>query len=87
MLTDAHIAEIVKLFADKQDVAHICKMVENSDIEANDYNLAVSSYVEAEDTKEVIDIAVLNDQIRQTVSKISTLRQSIEEIIAQIEVE
>ncbi|MCL1623119.1 type I restriction-modification system subunit M [Moraxella sp. Tifton1] len=86
VLTDARIAEIVKLFADKQDVAHICKMVENSDIEANDYNLAVSSYVEAKDDKEVIDIVLLNDEINQTVSKISQLRDKIDSIVAQIEV-
>lgn len=86
ILTDEHIDNILKIFGDKNDVAHICKMVDNSDIGANDYNLSVSSYVEAEDTKEVIDIAVLNDQIRQTVSKISQLRDEIDSIVAQIEV-
>lgn len=86
VLTDEHIDNILKIFGDKNDVAHICKMVDNSDIGVNDYNLSVSSYVEAEDTKEVIDIAVLNDQIRQTVSKISQLRDEIDSIVAQIEV-
>lgn len=86
VLTDEHIDNILKIFGDKNDVAHICKMVDNSDIGANDYNLSVSNYVEAEDTKEVIDIAVLNDQIRQTVSKISHLRDEIDSIVAQIEV-
>lgn len=86
VLTDEHIDNILKIFGDKNDVAHICKMVDNSDIGANDYNLSVSSYVEAEDTKEVIDIAVLNDQIRQTVNKISQLRDEIDSIVAQIEV-
>lgn len=86
VLTDAHIDNILKIFSDKNDVAHICKMVDNSDIGANDYNLAVSSYVEAKDNREIVDIAVLNDQIRQTVSKISQLRDEIDSIVAQIEV-
>lgn len=85
VLTDAHIAEIIKLFADKQDVAHICKMVENSDIEANDYNLAVSSYVEAKDTREAIDIDKLHAEIKAIVANIDRLRTEIGGIVAKIE--
>ncbi|WP_432480902.1 type I restriction-modification system subunit M [Moraxella sp. ZY200743] len=87
ILTDEHIEKILQIFADKSEIAHFSANIANNQIASNDYNLSVSSYVEAEDTKEVIDIAVLNDQIRQTVSKITTLRQSIDEIIVQIEVE
>ncbi|MDO4450132.1 MAG: type I restriction-modification system subunit M [Moraxella sp.] len=87
VLTDEHIAQILQIFAEKSEITHQSANIENSQIASNDYNLSVSSYVEAEDTKEVIDIAVLNEEIRQTVSKIDTLRQSIDEIIAQIEVE
>lgn len=85
ILTDEHINQILTLFADKTDVPHQVAMVDYDTIKANDYNLAVSSYVEAKDTREVIDIDVLNEEIRQTVSKISTLRQSIDEIIKEIE--
>lgn len=85
ILTDEHIARIIRLFADKADVLHIAQNVDNSRIAANDYNLAVSSYVEAEDTREAVDIAVLNEEIRQTVAKIDALRRSIDEIIAEIE--
>lgn len=87
ILTDEHIAQILQIFAEKSEIAHQSANIENSQIASNDYNLSVSSYVEAEDTREVIDIAILNEEICQTVSKISTLRQSIDEIIAQIEVE
>ncbi|AKD40395.1 TPA: type I restriction-modification system subunit M [Pasteurella multocida] len=85
VLTDKHIAEIVKLFADKADVAHIAQSIDYEKIKANDYNLSVSSYVEAEDTREVIDIAVLNQEIRETVIKIDRLRAEIEEIVSEIE--
>lgn len=85
ILTDEHINQILTLFANKTDIPHQAAMVDYDTIKASDYNLAVSSYVEAKDTREVIDIGVLNEEIRQTVSKISTLRQSIDEIIKEIE--
>lgn len=85
ILTDEHIDAIMRLFADKVDVAHQAVMVDYDTIKANDYNLAVSSYVEAKDTREVIDIHVLNSDIKTTVAKIDTLRRQIDEIVGQIE--
>ena len=84
-MTDEHIAQIVQTFADKSETAHFSINIADSQIAENDFNLSVSSYVEAEDTREKIDITVLNEEIRQTVSKIAALRQSIDEIIAEIE--
>ena len=45
----------------------------------------MSSYVEAEDTREIIDIAQLNADIRATVAKIDQLRREIDDVIAEIE--
>ena len=85
ILTDEHIDAIMSLFANKVDVAHQAVMVDYDTIKANDYNLAVSSYVEAKDTREVIDINVLNSDIKTTVAKIDELRRQIDEIVGQIE--
>lgn len=60
-------------------------MIDNQQITENDYNLSVSSYVEAKDTHEVIDIKVLNAEVAQTVVRINELRADIEEIIREIE--
>ena len=84
VLTDGHISKIIDLFDKKEDVAHVCVLVDNEKIAQNDYNLAVSSYVEAKDTREDIDINELNLQIKQTVAKISNLREKIDETVAQI---
>ena len=54
-------------------------------VAGNDYNLSVSSYVEAEDTREVVDIAQLNAELKTTVAKISQLRAEIDAIVAEIE--
>ena len=85
ILTDAHIEEIIKMFDNKEDVDYISKSVENDKIAEENYNLSVSSYVEAKDTREIIDINVLNTEIKTTVSKIDKLRAEIDNIIAEIE--
>ncbi|THA22368.1 type I restriction-modification system subunit M [Histophilus somni] len=85
ILTDEHIAQILKLFADKMDVDHLAKSVDNRQIAENEYNLAVSSYVEQKDTREVINIAELNAEISETVAKIDCLRAEIDAIVAEIE--
>ncbi len=50
-----------------------------------DYNLSVSSYVEAKDTREVIDITKLNAEIKTTVCRIDQLRTDIDAIVAEID--
>jgi type I restriction enzyme M protein len=85
LLTDEHIAQIMHVFDSKQDVEYFATSVDAAVIAANDYNLAVSSYLASQDTREVIDIAVLNAQIQTTVVKIDALRQGIDAIVADIE--
>ena len=66
-------------------MAHVALSVRMEKIAENDYNLSVSSYVEAKDTREVINITELNQQIEATVSKIDVLRRDIDTIVAEIE--
>ena len=84
VLTDAQIDRIMDLFDQKKEDAHIATSIDNSAIAENDYNLSVSSYVEAKDTREVIDIHALNKEIAATVSKIDVLRAEIDSIVAEI---
>lgn len=84
VLTDKHIDKIMQLFDRKEDVDHIAVSVGNDKIANNDYNLSVTSYVEAKDTREVIDIVELNAEISETVAKIDKLRVDIDEIVREI---
>lgn len=84
-LTDEHVAQIMGVFDSKECVDHFAQSVDHETIKANDYNLSVSSYVEAEDTREVIDIVQLNAEIKTTVANIDRLRSEIDDIIATIE--
>ena len=85
VLTDEHITKIIDLFEKKENVEYLSAWVDNEKIAENDYNLSVSAYVEAEDTREAIDITALNAQVFQTVKRIDSLRADIEQIIAEIE--
>ncbi|WP_432740987.1 type I restriction-modification system subunit M [Methylobacter sp. G7] len=84
-LTDSHIAQIMEVFDTKNNVEHFAKSLEYAAIAANDYNLSVSSYVEAKDTREVVEIAKLNAELKITVAKIDQLRTEIDAIVAEIE--
>ena len=85
VLEAKHIESIMEIFDNKEDVAHVAKSIDNNLIAENDYNLSVSSYVEAKDNREVIDITKLNAEISTTVDKINQLRTDIDAIIKEIE--
>ncbi len=85
LLTDAHIEKIIQIFDSKEDVAHVARTIDNTKLVENDYNLSVSSYVEAKDKREKFDIVELNKEITNTVEKINSLRISIDAIVNEIE--
>src|SRR5690554_949788 len=85
VLEDVHIEKIMQLFDTKENVEHVALTIDNAKIAENDYNLSVSSYVEAVDTREVIDIEVLNTQLAETVNNITTLRTAIDNLVKEIE--
>lgn len=84
VMTDEHIDEVIALFANKSSVNYLSAMVTADNVKDNDYNLSVSSYVEAKDNREVIDISGLNADIEKTVDTIDRLRKDIGVIIAEI---
>lgn len=84
VLEDEHIEKIMEMFDSKEDVDHIARTVDNAEIAENDYNLSVSSYVEAKDMREVIDIKELNAEIAETVVRIDELRKEIDLVVREI---
>jgi len=86
VLTDEYIDQIMHAFDSKADTDYLAVSIDNSVIVANDYNLSVNAYVEAEDTREVIDITTLNAELKNTVAKITQLRTEIDTIVTEIEV-
>ena len=84
-LSEENIQTILKYYKDRENVDHKVSIVEQETIAAEQYNLSVSTYVEAEDTREKIDIKVLNKQIEEIVKREDELRKSIDKIIKEIE--
>ena len=85
-LTEENIRRIVDEFVSRADVDHFARCVPYEEIAQNEYNLSVSTYVQPEDTREVIDIVKLNAEIEQIVAREQVLRDEIAKIIAEIEV-
>lgn len=84
-LSDTNRKKILDVFSNRKDVEHFAKLVDNKDITENDYNIAVSSYVEGKDIREIVDIKELNEEIKKIVTKQNKLRIAIDEIVADIE--
>lgn len=84
-LTEENIAKIVDEVASREDVDYFARLVPYDEIKEQEYNLSVSTYVEQEDTREVIDIKELNTQIEQIVARENVLREEIDKIIKEIE--
>lgn len=85
VIEDQHIEKIMGIFDSKEDIEYIAKSIDNKLIAEKDYNLSVSSYVEAKNNREKLDIKELNAEISKTVEKINTLRADIDAILKEIE--
>lgn len=85
ILAPEHIEAIIQLFDSKEEKEYVSKNVDNEKIAEGNYDLSVSAYVDKKDTREVIDINVLNAEIKKTVKNIDRLRSEIDAIIAEIE--
>jgi type I restriction enzyme M protein len=84
-LTEEHRINILNAFIQRKDNTYFASLVDNAAIAANDYNLSVTSYVEQEDTRELVDITALNAQIAEIVERQNQLRSEIDLIIAELE--
>lgn len=84
-LSKANLERIYNAYVNRKDEEHFTKLVNNTEVAEQDYNLSVSTYVEQKDTREVIDIKVLNQQIADIVAKEQVLRTEIDKIVAEIE--
>ena len=84
LLLDEHLDKIMELYAHRKDVDYLAKLVKNDDILANDCNLSVSSYVEQEDTREVIDIKEVNAKLEKLIAEGNELNKKIEAIIKEM---
>jgi len=84
-LTENNIARILTAYESRTNIEYLSRLAENNEIAEKDYNLSVSSYVEQEDKREVVDIGKLNAEIEKIVGRVNVLRAEVDLIIAEIE--
>jgi type I restriction enzyme M protein len=84
-LSEGNRKKILDTFAARTEVNHFSRLVSSADIAANGYNISVSSYVEAEDRTEAVDINVLNAEIASIVSRQQELRHEIDAIVGDLD--
>ena len=84
-LSDENAAKILSAFIGRSDSDHFARIVEYSEVTENDYSLQVTSYVEAKDTREVVEITELNAKIAGIVARQQDLRIAIDEIVDSLE--
>lgn len=85
VLDEEHIKSILDIFDSKENIETIAKSIDNKLIAENDYNLSVSSYVEAKETRKETNIKELNERIRKIVARENELRSEIDKIIVELE--
>jgi type I restriction enzyme M protein len=84
-LTEANQQRILEAFTKREDAQHFARLMPSADLAANDYNIAVSSYVEQEDTRVAVNITELNAEIARIVARQSELRTAIDTIVVGLE--
>jgi type I restriction enzyme M protein len=84
-LMPGHQQKIIEAFSAREDVDHFARVVQNTELSTNGYNISVSSYIEAEDTREAVDITKLNAEIVQIVARQAKLREQIDAMVADLE--
>ncbi|MBP2458920.1 type I restriction-modification system subunit M [Clavibacter michiganensis] len=84
-LTEANQSHILDTFTVREGADHLAALVLNEDIAANGFNMAVSSYVDQEYAREVVDIMALNAEIARIVNQQVKLRESIDKSVADLE--
>ncbi|OGF22741.1 hypothetical protein A2Y83_03810 [Candidatus Falkowbacteria bacterium RBG_13_39_14] len=84
-LSEENRKKILDTFIAREDIEYFAKLVDNKIIAENDYYIAASSYVVAEDIREVINIKELNGKIAKIVARQNELRAAIDAIVADIE--
>ena len=83
-LTKENQDHIFNVFQKREEEQYFSKLVSIEDILENDSNLSVSSYVEQEDTREVINIKEVNATLLSLIAEGNELNAKIDEIVKEL---
>ena len=78
------IEKVLSKYTDRKDEEYFSRLVDHTEVAEKDYSLSVTSYVTAEDTREIVNISELNNSISEIVARQIVLRKEIDKIIADL---
>jgi len=79
------IDKVLTKYTDRKDEEFFARLVDHTEIAEKDYSLSVTSFIVAQDMREVVDIELLNKQISDLVTKQSVIRREIDKIVMEFE--
>lgn len=84
-MNQSHTNKILDCYASRKIIEHFSYLATQREIADNGYNISASTYVEPEDTQEIINIKDLNAEIRDVVTRQNKLRKQIDAIVTNLE--
>ena len=84
-LSDENINNIVNLLKDRVSVENKSYLATYDEIQRNDYNISVNSYLKTNTSEVEIDIEEVNKKLAEIVPKQQQIRSELEEIIRELE--
>ena len=84
-LAHTHREKIINVYEKREEREYFSTLATFEQIQENDFNLSVNRYVKKKDTREKIDIKVLNEEIKEAVKRQDTLRKELDKVIKELE--
>lgn len=84
-LTPKNLDRIVETYTERIDEPQFSHLATYDEIVENDYNLSISTYIEAEEVEEFVDIQRVNSKVASLSVEIDELRAEVDAIIEDIE--
>lgn len=84
IMTDDHIAKILKAYQDRQDVDKFAYLASFEEIVENDYNLNIPRYVDTFEEEPVVPLTELADKLAETDKEIAETTAKLEEMLGQL---
>lgn len=86
-LSEENINNIISLLKDRKSVENKSYLATYEEIKDNDYNISVNSYLRANTEDKKIDINEVNRKLAEIVPRQQQIREELEEIIRELEVD
>jgi type I restriction enzyme M protein len=84
-LSESHQQRILTALRERSNVPHFSSLVKNTDLAANNYNLAIAPYIQHQDTRETTDINSLNIDIAEIAARQAELRRRVDMLVLELD--